>query len=250
MLGTEGARWASPYRGWHALHHWLGLWCGLFVLTWLLSGWLSLDDGLLFSKGRPSAAEYATLAGSPAWDALPSDEIRSLSAADREVEWFSIGGRIYRRERTGMDRQALFVAGVKRLPNVPRAFLSAEEIDVAARRLAPSCRTVMVGADDLYAIAPTMPGAPIYRAVCGADWYEIDGSSGVLLEKLDASRRAYRWLYTGLHTLDFPPLANHPQLRAATIVALCGCGLLFSATALIIAWLRVLKCFSPARADH
>ena len=41
---------------------------------------------------------------------------------------------------------------------------------------------------------PTMPGAPVYRLVCGDVWYHIDGASGAALEKLDSSRRAYRWV--------------------------------------------------------
>src|SRR5262249_11466080 len=41
----RGSRPASPYRGWQALHHWLGLICMPFVLTWIVSGWLSMDDG-------------------------------------------------------------------------------------------------------------------------------------------------------------------------------------------------------------
>src|SRR4029077_1298166 len=42
-------RLASPYRGWHAWHHWLGLAFSIFVLTWIVSGWLSMDHGRLFS---------------------------------------------------------------------------------------------------------------------------------------------------------------------------------------------------------
>src|SRR5262245_8726873 len=42
----------TPYRGWHACHHWLGLTCMIFVLTWIFSGWLSMDHGRLFSTGK------------------------------------------------------------------------------------------------------------------------------------------------------------------------------------------------------
>src|SRR4030095_5886748 len=37
-------RLTSPYRGWHAWHHWLGLVSAIFVLTWILSGWLSVGS--------------------------------------------------------------------------------------------------------------------------------------------------------------------------------------------------------------
>ena len=140
-LGAGGSRFSSPYRGWQAWHHWLGLFCMLFVLTWIFSGWLSMDGGALFSTGKPTAAEASAIAGTPAWDALPRDEIQHLSAPLREVEWFAFGGRIYRRERTGIGRQRLFFrrrAGRgARLPE--REFFNADEIDAAISHLARHC---------------------------------------------------------------------------------------------------------------
>jgi hypothetical protein len=58
-----------------------------------------------------------------------------------------------------------------------------------------------------------MPDAPVYRIVCGTVWFQADGANGAPLETLDASRRAYRWLYQALHTLDFPALSVRPLLR-------------------------------------
>jgi hypothetical protein len=166
------------------------------------------------------------------------------------VEWFAFGGRIYRRERTGVDRQRLFLADAKDVLATPdRQFLRADEIDAAATHLARSCDNSFVAAPgDNYAVAAPMPGAPVFRAVCGDDWFYVDGASGVLMEKLDSSRRAYRWLYGALHTLDFPVLTARPVLRTALIVALCACGFIFSLTGVVIASRRLLSCFrAPER---
>jgi hypothetical protein len=247
-FGGDGSRFSSPYRGWQAWHHWLGLCCMVFVLSWIFSGWLSMDSGNLFSTGKPTDAEAASIAGTPPWNALPRDEIQRLSAPVREVEWFALGDRIYRRERAGVDRQLLFVTGAEDEAARPdRAFLRQDEIDAAVSRLARSCdASGLVGADDDYGVASNTPGAPIFRAVCGADWFDIDGSNGALLEKLDTSRRAYRWL--ALHTLDFPVLTTRPALRTSLIVILCACGFVFSLTGVVIAWRRLLSCFrSPER---
>ena len=93
----------------------------------------------------------------------------------------------------------------------------------------------------------TMPGAPVYRVVCGTDWFHIDGAGGRVLERLDASRRAYRWLYGALHTLDFPALAARPALRTAVVVSLCAAGFAFSLTAVVIGWRRLRSEFlAPA----
>ena len=51
--------------------------------------------------------------------------------------------------------------------------------------------------------------------------------------------RIYRWLYSALHTMDFPALSAYPTLRSALIVLLCGCGLVFSLTGVVIGWRRL-----------
>jgi hypothetical protein len=84
-----------------------------------------------------------------------------------------------------------------------------------------------------------MPGAPVYRVVCADTWFHIGGANGAVLEKLDPSRRAYRWFYTALHTLDFPAIAAHPTLRTTAIVLPCALGLAFSMTAIVIGWRRL-----------
>ena len=52
-------------------------------------------------------------------------------------------------------------------------------------------------------------------------------------------RRAYRWLYSGLHTLNFAILMAHPLLRTVLIVGLCSCGFVFSVTGTVIAQSRL-----------
>ena len=54
-------RIVSPYQGWHKWHHLLGLACMVFVLTWIFSGWLSMDSGRLFSTGTLTPEEAASI---------------------------------------------------------------------------------------------------------------------------------------------------------------------------------------------
>ena len=103
---------------------------------------------------------------------------------------------------------------------------------------------MIVDADDNYAIMASMPNAPVYRSVCGSTWFHIDGASGAILERLDPSRRAYRWFYSALHTMDFPVLSARPAWRSALIVILCGFGFLFSLTGVVIGWRRLRLQFS------
>jgi uncharacterized iron-regulated membrane protein len=242
-MGFKGSRPVSPFSGWQAWHHWLGLCCMPFVLSWIFSGFLSMDSGRLFSTGKPTPAEVASIAGAPAWPASSHDEIQRVSAPVREVEWFAFGGRIYRRERNGLDRQQLFLDGASGDTIMPvREFLRPDEIAAAVGHLGLKCETpAVVAPSDDYAVTSMVPGAPDFRVVCGSDWYRIDGATGALLEKLDPSRRAYRWFYTALHTLDFPVLTARPALRAGIVVILCGCGFAFSLTGIVIAWRRLIR---------
>jgi hypothetical protein len=228
-------RIVSAYRGWHAWHHWLGLGCMIFVLTWIFSGWLSMDNGRLFSSGKLSLGEASRFANAPAWEKASSS---GLLPQALEVEWFVFDGDIYRRERTGLSSQRLTRTGGER--GAKRAFLEPGGINSVAKRLLPSCSpAIAVAPSDDYAISSTMPGAPVYRVVCADTWFHIDGANGAVLEKLDPSRRAYRWFYTALHTLDFPAIAAHPTLRTTAIVLPCALGLAFSMTAIVIGWRRL-----------
>jgi hypothetical protein len=58
----------TPYRGWMAWHHVTGLIAGLFVLTWMFSGWLSLDPGRVFADRNTPREVLQRYAGHDAPD--------------------------------------------------------------------------------------------------------------------------------------------------------------------------------------
>ncbi|PJG56156.1 hypothetical protein CVM73_04890 [Bradyrhizobium forestalis] len=239
----HGYQMSSPYRGWHALHHLIGLAATTFVLTWIFSGWLSMDHGRLFSRGQLTAAEAGVINASPNWTIASSLDRRSVSLSTREIEWFAFNGNLYRHDRVGLAAQALVKAGDA--PRVgPTGFLDVHEIQQLTARVAAGCAApiVLAGNDD-YPAQSTIPGAPVYRSRCGDLWFDIDGADGSVLQRLDPSRRAYRWFYGALHTLDFPVLMAHPRLRDVVIVGLCALGLLFSVTGIVIGWRRLRLSF-------
>jgi hypothetical protein len=238
-IGVKRGRLVSPLRGWHAWHHALGLGCMTFVLTWIFSGWLSLDNGRLFSTGKVAEGEATIAAGPPDWDSPSAARLPWNSAEAVEIEWFSFGGKFYQRERFGLQSQRLFSDDLD-VDQPLQEFLRADEIGAAASRIATDCNTAFViPSQNNYAVASAMPNAPVYRALCGNFWFHIDGASGAILEKLDRSRRTYRWLYTALHTLDIPALEVRPALQTTLVLLLCTCGLTFSFTAVVIAWRRM-----------
>jgi hypothetical protein len=238
--GLDDGRLASPFRGWHAWHHWLGLGCMAFVLTWIFSGWLSMDHGRLFSTGKLTASEESRLLDVPAWRDLQSRVLGVVSADALEIEWFGFAGRVYRRERLAFTSQRLSLADHP--ASVISERLSTDEVTAGAARLSPACGAAEpVATEDPYPVTRSMPDAPVYRFVCGGAWFQVDSANGAVLEKLDASRRSYRWLYGALHTLDFPALGSRPPLRTTAITLLCGLGCAFSITAVVIGWRRIRR---------
>jgi hypothetical protein len=208
-------------------------------MTWIISGWLSMDHGRIFSTGALARSEADRIAGMPAWGELRSTIPESVSPATREIEWFAFGGRIYQRVRTGVDAQQLSVV-VPASGAATSSFLQADQVNAVISRAVGGCSiTKVVERDDAYFFASEVTPAPVYRTICGDVWYQIDGANGANLQKLDAQRRAYRWLYRALHTFDLPALMARPSLRTSMIVVLCAFGTVFSFTGIVIAWRRL-----------
>jgi hypothetical protein len=145
----------SPFRGWHAWHHILGLFTATFVVTWIFSGWLSMDHGLLFSRGRLSDTEAAAIARTPDWSSLAGNT-RRIPASAKEVEWFAVGERLYKRERTSLASQSLSPIGSGPGDSQrSQPYLTAAEVDGFVRRIAPDCAaSFVVGAGDNYPAPP------------------------------------------------------------------------------------------------
>jgi hypothetical protein len=236
----RGGRIATPYRGWHALHHVIGLIATSFVLTWIFSGWLSMDHGRLFSRGQLTPAEADVTNALPDWTRAALLDRKPISPSAREVEWLGFNGTIYRRERIGLDKQVLV-----RPDDRKAEMFSAQEVERLVTRLAAGCGAPsVVAVNDDYPAQSVVSGAPVYRSRCGDVWFDIDSADGSVVQRLDASRRAYRWVYGALHTLDFPILVAHPRLRDVLVVGLCAIGLVFSMSGIVIGWRRLRRSFA------
>ena len=72
-------------------------------------------------------------------------------------------------------------------------------------------------------------------------WVHVDRESGQIVSVMDRSRRQYRWLFNGLHSLDFPGLVNQRPAWDVLILFLLGLGFIFSVTSVTIGIKRLLK---------
>ena len=69
-------------------------------------------------------------------------------------------------------------------------------------------------------------------------WY-LDPASGRVLARIDNPNRLHRWVFNGLHRLDFPPLTALPALREALITLLCLLGITLASTGCVLGWRRL-----------
>ena len=65
-------------------------------------------------------------------------------------------------------------------------------------------------------------------------WLHINNRSGELITVIDRSRRIYRWLYNGLHSLDIPGVSNRRPMWDILMLALLSAGFIASLTGTIL----------------
>ena len=67
-------------------------------------------------------------------------------------------------------------------------------------------------------------------------WLYLAARDGAMLQRETARGRPVRWMYRGLHSLDFPGLYQSGWMWEAAVVTLCAGGLLLSMTSVIVGW--------------
>ena len=219
---TRDGRW-TPYSGWRWWHHLAGLFFGLFTLTWVTSGLLTVNPwGLLESSASETA--QAALAG----EVRPSDASGFLAAARGlapgavTLEAAPLGGRLFVVERARGGRRV-------RLDGQGRAApLGRDELAAAlmGAGLPPARLELMTRPDAYY--YPNYDGPaplPVWRAGLagpGGRTVYLDPVSGRVRLVVDGEVKASRWIRVGLHDFDFPGLRTRPLWDVVVILLLAG----------------------------
>ena len=92
-------------------------------------------------------------------------------------------------------------------------------------------------------------GLPVLRVQYADEaktWLYVDPARGSIVQRTDETRRLRRWLYQGLHSLDFPFLYYKRPLWDVVVIVLSVGGLLLSATTLVPSWRRLRRHASGA----
>jgi len=226
-----------PYRGIQYWHHILGLIFGLFVLTWVASGLISMNPWG-FLDGEPPFAESSRLRGSPT---LPAELEASLAAFAKSPE----GRAAVSIESASLDGQLFLIAADRtgaRVRTDARGYrdaLGAPEFDYISTQIARERAVLsrqLLTVEDRYYFSHHREYAalPVYRIILNdADRtrYYIDAITGEISARIDRDARWYRWLHQALHRLDFSAAFRASVARDLVMLtllvgmtAVCGMG--------------------------
>jgi uncharacterized iron-regulated membrane protein len=231
-------------------HHVIGLFASTIVVTWMLSGWLSMDHGRLFSRGETTAKQTLQLRGMSIDAVAHSVTLESMRAAApaSEITFNAVAGRpfITAFGPGGGDARIVFLdqPPTQILASLPDSLLFS-----GVDRVWPGqahAISVSDAYDDLYRLAESTPGSAAGFSVIGKPVLRIyvDRYSGRFLNVMDSSRRSYAWIYYALHTLQFPGLIEHPEMRTVLVLALLALGFTASATGVVLSIKRLRREFA------
>lgn len=236
---------SSPFKGWLRVHHILGVFAGVIILTWIFSGWLSMDHGRIFSKPNPDASQIEKFRALPLERTVNTVSLEALKSLRNfiEVEFVTVGGQsfIVAKNINGLK---LFKSANSN--SFSQYKLTEPEIINAVQKAWPDIdiqSTQRPNESDIYGQLRegSLPKNTLRVILDDSSqtWIHIDMDSGQIVSVMDKSRRVYRWLFNGLHSLDFPGLVSHRPLWDILILLLLGFGFLFSLTGVVVGWKRL-----------
>jgi hypothetical protein len=273
---------AIVYRGWMRWHYILGAVFGVFALTWAFSGLMSMEPwdwtnarGLevrrdIFTGGRMDLAHFGPM--DPAAFARVLGD-RTL----KQVGFTRIQGEDYytlastagasRPEQHAERLHQPYPVGRRGEPG--RLLVSAQTLEVRAqpfsvesiveriRKAMPDTpiieQTLLTDYDSYYYSRHGQSPLPVLRVKFGdpmQSWIYIDPARGEMLSEVHRYSRIERWLYNGLHSLDFRFwYSKRPLWDIGMILLLLG-GLATSALGLYLGVKRLVRDLLPSRQPH
>ncbi len=243
------SRASSLFSGWLRWHHLLGLTSGVVVFTWVLSGWLSMDHDRLFSNPHPTAQQIQNFQGvslSQVAEEMTVSDLQTIGEAT-ELEFLAVSGRpLVLVKKT--DAQLHALTSDEGSIGFDAFTLTKEVIIQGVQQAWPGLgvRQIQeVTVDDSYGHLREgfLPKATVRVWLDDTEqtWVHVDMQTGLIVSVMDQSRRIYRWLFNGLHSLDFPGLVERRPLWDVLILSLLTLGFLVSLTGVVASWKKVLQ---------
>jgi hypothetical protein len=247
----------NPYAGLMRWHYIAGVIFGVFTLTWVFSGWLSLEPVDWFSRGGLGAGMTEALGGGPldprlfpplpaaAWD-------QALGGRQaKEVELTRIQGAPYYVVRGVEKKPLLLEANPLRIRREPFA---TESLIALVRQVNPDVAIVetalLTDYDPYYYSRDREAPLPVLRIKFGdpdRSWVYVDPAMGQMVGRFTRLERVHRWLYHGFHSLDFGFWYYQRPLWDVGVITLILGGTASTAIGLWLGLKRLLRGARPRR---
>lgn len=235
----------TPYRaGWKRWHHLAGIAGGGFVVTWLLSGWLSLAPFGLLKGSAPTPAEHRLLAGG-VLDAsvlgtfsLPG-EMRTM----REIEWRRFAGQPYLLLMTEHGRQLYRLEnGIAKAQQPDLGEIAQAAVSLRPQYAIRSLQWLAEHDADYDALSHQPPPLPMVRVVFAdpaTSVFYIDPWRLKIERLVDDPGRWHRWLFDALHRFNLPLFGQHNRWREVVVSILSLLGTVLVLAGCMLAWHRL-----------
>ena len=241
-----------PYAGQKRWHMILGLMFGPLACTWAFSGMLSMDPFPKLQSGNSDVARFQLT------QALRNSSLSlaAFAAMSPQQALFETGPDFHAKELefVSVIAEPAFLAtasanrtAVIPLTGAPRAEFDRQSIVDALRKAAAPydiTETREVTQYEAYYLDRRnllpLPAIFVQFNDPQRSMYYIDPKTARIVAGYNSHSRWNRWLYHGLHSINFPWLYRHRPAWDLVVLAFLLGGLSLSVTALILAW-RVVK---------
>ena len=262
-----------PYSGWMRWHYVTGLVFGVFTLTFVFSGWLSMEPwGWATKAGRFGGGlreAFTSNAGDlSAFPALNADSWQTIAAGKpiKEVEYVRIQDEPFFLVRRDPDagagteirghepyyairaRDAAQTVVNARTLQLHESDFSSDSLLARVKQAVPDTTVVnaemLTTYDSYYYSRDGLATLPVLRVKLDdpdSTWLYIDPRMSQLVGRVHRLDRAERWLYNGLHSLDFSFWYYKRPLWDVGMILLSLGGLTTSAIGLCLGMKRVVR---------
>lgn len=263
----------SPYDGLMRWHHYAGLAFGVFTFTWVFSGALSMEPWSWHPGTAPTGQQRQAMTGGLfRLGPLTAERLRAAHdvigeafvPAELEVLQFRGEPHVWARDASlplrGAEGLPTTLASLSTQP-LDQRLVSLERLEAGgfaqfdASRIEEAAGVAMPGAtvvestwlrayDDYYYDRSRQRRLPVLRVKyddANATWLYFDPFRGAIARKEQRLTRVNRWLYHGLHSLDFPWLYARRPLWDIVVVLLSLGGIAVSVTPFLQAASRLKR---------
>ncbi len=221
----------TPFRKrWYKWHHLSGLFFGLVLLTWTISGFYSLTDAPQFLAKSSKLPSFLKI-----WygESIELDKFRLhtlnqllTSGSDiKKVEWKNINNKLFVHAHTKYQSpEALTNINNKLTAKHIGKTVLRKELEKTYPNSEISLNTITEYDNYYYSKSKRTFPLPVFKAVIDNDMHiYINPENGLIEKQTDPNSRAGRWLYKGLHTFNIGTLQNSNWRIVLIFVLLLGC---------------------------